>query len=268
MNATTRRATSQLESAPASAGVAAPAAWLVWLRALRPRHWLKNAFVLAPVLFSGRFLDPASVLASSEAFVLFCCVASGIYLLNDVVDRTSDRLHPVKRGRPVAAGLITPRAATLAGIVMVLAGIGFGAALQPGVGIVLAAYFVLNVAYTFKLKHIVILDVFTIAAFFVLRLLAGTTAIDVVPSVWLLLCGGLLALFLGFAKRRHELHLLGDGSVEHRSVLGEYSTAFLDQVSGVLLAVTVVSYLMYTLTSSTAAAVGSEALSYSGIFVL
>jgi 4-hydroxybenzoate polyprenyltransferase len=129
-------------------------------------------------------------------------------------------------------------------------------------------YVALNILYTFRLKEMVLLDVFSVAAFFLIRLLAGSAAIDVRASVWLLLCGGLLALYLGFTKRRHELSLLGAGSAEHRSVLTHYSTAFLDQMSSVLLAVTVVSYIMYTLTSDTARQVGDDALSYSTIFVL
>ena len=241
---------------------------VAWLRLLRPRQWLKNGFVLAPLLFSGQATDVESVVAVLAAFVLFCAVASGVYVLNDVVDRAADRVHPVKRQRPVAAGLITPSAATATGAALIVASLLVGFSFDRGVGVVLTGYVLLNAAYTLHFKRVVILDVFAIAAFFVLRLLAGTSAIDVVPSVWLLLCGGLLSLFLGFAKRRHELRLLGEQSGIHRAVLGEYSVAFLDQVSSVLLAVTVVSYIMYTLTSATAVALASEALAYSSAFVL
>lgn len=241
---------------------------IAWIRLLRTRQWLKNGFVLAPFLFSGRATDPAAVVAVLAAFGLFCAVASGVYVLNDVADRAVDRVHPVKRNRPVASGAISPTAALAGGTLLIVASLLLGFVLDRGVGLVMSAYVLLNVAYTLRFKRVVILDVFSIAAFFVLRLLAGTSAIDVVPSVWLLLCGGLLSLFLGFAKRRHELRLLGDSSGSHRAVLSQYSIAFLDQTSSVLLAVTVVSYIMYTLTSDTAIALGSEALAYSSVFVL
>jgi 4-hydroxybenzoate polyprenyltransferase len=149
-----------------------------------------------------------------------------------------------------------------------VAGLATGAMAGTDVALVLVAYLGLNVLYGAWLKNVVIVDVFSIAAFFIMRLLAGALAVDVSPSIWLLLCGGLLALYLGFAKRRHELVLLGGGSPGHRAVLASYSTPFLDQLSVVLLSVTVVSYIMYTLESDTARVVGSNALSYSTAFVL
>jgi 4-hydroxybenzoate polyprenyltransferase len=240
----------------------------VWLRLLRPTQWLKNTFVLAPLLFSGRALEGAAQLRSLASFALFCALASGIYILNDVVDRTSDRAHPTKRRRPIASGEIAVAPALAVGGMLVLAALVGSWLVAPGVLVVTGAYVVLNGLYTFRLKHIVILDVFVIASFFVLRLLAGTSAIDVHPSLWLLLCGGLLALYLGFAKRRHELQLLGEGSAGHRAVLSQYSMGFLDQLSVVLLSVTIVSYIMYTLSSQTAREVGGERLSYSTVFVL
>lgn len=239
-----------------------------WLRLIRPAQWVKNFFVLAPLLFSRRFTEPAAVLDGIEAFLIFCALASGVYAWNDVVDATADRAHPVKRARPVAAGRIGVRQALAMGGVLLAGGVAAAFLLEPQFGVVAVAYLVLNVLYSRWLKHLVIVDVFAVAAFFILRLVGGSAAIDVHASVWLLLCGGLLALYLGFAKRRHELTLLGRGSTEHRSVLSHYSAAFLDQMSVVLLSATIISYVMYTLTSSTAAAVGSETLSYSTVFVL
>lgn len=239
-----------------------------WVRLLRPRQWVKNGFVLAPLLFAGVDAQPARVPEAIAAFVLFCLIASGIYCWNDVLDRVADRAHPTKRNRPVASGAIPVRSAMTVGTGLAAAAIAGGFLLTPVLGAVLLGYLGLNVLYATHLKSMVILDVFTIASFFVLRLLAGCAAIFVVPSVWLLLCGGLLALYLGFAKRRHELTLLGGDSRHHRSVLQLYDTALLDQMSGILLSVTVVSYIMYTLTSPTAERVGSEALSYSTVFVL
>lgn len=239
-----------------------------WVRLLRPRQWVKNTFVLAPLLFSGLVVQPASVANAFIACALFCLVASGIYCWNDVADRVADGAHPTKRLRPIAAGIISVRTATAAGAALVFTGVAGGFLLAPGLGTVLLAYLGLNLMYTVQLKNVVLLDVFSIAAFFILRLLAGCAAIGVTPSVWLLLCGGLLSLYLGFAKRRHELLLLRDDSRHHRSVLQHYDAALLDQMSGILLAVTVVSYIMYTLTSTTAAQAGGEVLSYSTVFVL
>lgn len=239
-----------------------------WLALFRPRQWVKNAFVLAPLLFSGRATDPAWSARAAAAFGVFCLLASGVYALNDVVDRQADRLHPAKRTRPVAAGIIGARSATLAGLVLLALATVWAGLVDVQLALVAGAYVLLNLLYAWRLKEVVILDVFVLASFFVLRLVAGAAAIDVRPSIWLLLCGGLLALYLGFAKRRHELHLLEGDSVGHRRVLGEYGATFLDQMSAVLLAVTVVAYIMYTLASDTAAQVGSDALTYSTVFVL
>jgi 4-hydroxybenzoate polyprenyltransferase len=239
-----------------------------WIRVGRPEQWLKNGFVLSPLVFSGRALEWEAQWRSVLAFVSFCLVASAVYVLNDVIDREADRQHPRKAERPIAAGLIGPSQALAVSGLLGVVGLGVGTLAGYGVGLVLLGYVVLNLLYGSWLKHVVIIDVFTIAAFFILRLVAGSLAVDARPSIWLLLCGGLLALFLGFAKRRHELVLLGNESTMHRAVLGQYSTQFLDQLSVVLLSVTIVSYIMFTLESETARTVGSDVLSYSTVFVL
>lgn len=239
-----------------------------WIRALRPEQWLKNGFVLSPLVFSGKALLWDAQWRALVAFAAFCAVASAVYLMNDVIDRSADQLHPRKATRPIAAGLISTGRALAVGGALGVVGLAAGAVAGLGVAGVLLAYLALNVLYGTWLKKVVIVDVFVIAAFFVMRLVAGAVAVDVKPSIWLLLCGGLLALFLGFAKRRHELVLLGGGSPTHRAVLADYSTTFLDQLSVVLLSVTIVSYIMYTLESDTARIVGSESLSYSTAFVL
>ncbi len=241
---------------------------VAWVRALRPEQWLKNGFVLSPLVFSGKALITDALLHALAAFGAFCAVASAVYLMNDVIDRNADRQHPRKKHRPIASGLITPARALVAAGTLGAAGLLVGAWAGRGVVIVLGSYLVLNLLYGTWLKNVVIVDVFAIASFFIMRLVAGAEAVSVRPSIWLLLCGGLLALFLGFAKRRHELVLLGDESRTHRAVLAHYNTAFLDQLSVVLLSVTVVSYVMYTLESETARIVGSDALSYSTAFVL
>lgn len=239
-----------------------------WLQLLRPQHWIKNGFVLAPLLFSGRATELDSALKALGAFAAFCLAASAVYAFNDVIDRVEDRAHQVKRLRPVASGRIAAGQALVASAVLAALSLAATALLAlPALGWI-AAYLGLNLLYSLWIKHQVLLDVFAIASFFLLRLLAGAAAIGVRPSVWLLLCGGLLALYLGFAKRRHELLVLGDASPAHRSVLAHYSAPFLDQIAAVLLSVTIVSYLMYALTSDTALKVGSEALSYGAPFVL
>ena len=239
-----------------------------WVRLLRPSQWVKNAFVLAPLLFSGRASETPAILAALGALVAFCLVSSCVYVFNDIADREADRAHPTKRERPIAAGRIAAGPATGLGLVLGAAGLMLAFAVAPSVVMILAIYLGLNVIYTARLKRVVLLDVFSLAAFFVLRLLAGAAAVEVTPSIWLLLCGGLLALYLGFAKRRHELTLLGEGSTSHREVLAHYSPIFLDQMSVVLLSVTIVSYIMYTVFSETAVEVGSNTLVYSAVFVL
>jgi 4-hydroxybenzoate polyprenyltransferase len=250
-----------------AAATRAPGVARAWVRLLRPRQWTKNAFVLAPLLFSGRATVEQAGVHALLAFVMFSLLASSVYVFNDIVDCAADRAHPIKRHRPIANGTIPVRRGVIASVLLLTAAVAI-ATTVPRVMPIAAAYLAINVLYTFRLKRMVIVDVFAVASFFVLRLLAGTAAIGVVPSVWLLLCGGLLALFLGFAKRRHELLLLGADSRDHRAVLSQYSMPLLDQLSGVLLSVTVVSYIMYTLTSKTAALVGSDALAYSTAFVL
>ncbi len=239
-----------------------------WVQLVRVPQWIKNFFVLAPLLFSGEATRLNGIAHAIAAFAMFCLLASAIYLWNDAVDARADRAHPIKRKRPIAAGRIAARHATIAGAVLAVVALASAWLIAPPLAVIALLYLGLNVLYTFRLKEMVLLDVFAIAAFFILRLLAGATAIGVRPSIWLLLCGGLLALYLGFTKRRHELSTLGSGSADHRSVLSHYSPAFLDQMSGVLLAVTVVSYIMYTVSSETAKNAGDDLLTYSTVFVL
>jgi hypothetical protein len=194
-----------------------------WIRLARPQQWVKNAFALAPLLFSGHAFQLQAQLAALGAFATFCLLASAIYLGNDIVDAAADRAHPVKRNRPIAAGRIPATAAAWAAGGLLAAAFALAWRVGPGLAAVAVSYFLLNVLYSLRLKQVVILDVFVVASFFILRLLAGATAIGVTPSVWLLLCGGLLALYLGFTKRRHELMLLGDDGAAHRAVLSHYS---------------------------------------------
>lgn len=239
-----------------------------YVKLLRPSQWLKNAFVLAPLLFSGRATEPAMVLAALGAFAAFCLAASAVYALNDVRDAEEDRLHPTKRHRPVASGQVPVAVALATAGACAVGALALGWSIRPAVAAWIAGYFALNLAYTFGWKQIVLLDVFCIAIFFIMRLLTGAAAVGVHSSVWLLTCGGLLSLYLGFAKRRHELAVLGTDAASHRGVLAHYSAPLLDQISSILLAVTIVAYLMYTLNSEAARRLGNEQLSYGTIFVL
>ncbi len=239
-----------------------------WLSLLRPKQWVKNTFVLAPLIFSGQGTNKAKLEDAGLAFLAFCLAASAVYAFNDVRDRLGDQSHPTKRFRPVAAGSISPVTAQSVALVLAVVGISLAWFVRPLVAAWISTYLLLNVAYSTKLKSVVLLDVFSIATFFVLRLLAGSAAVDVIPSIWLLVCGGLLSLYLGFAKRRHELTLLKGDAVAHRSVLAEYSIPLLDQICAVLLAVTLVAYLMFTQTSETGRRVGGDAMGYSIVFVL
>jgi 4-hydroxybenzoate polyprenyltransferase len=238
-----------------------------WVSLFRPRQWVKNGFVVSPLLFSGLARDLPSIVRSFLAFAAFCCAASAVYAFNDVADRAADRNHPTKRLRPVASGQIPVRGALIGAAAFLVLAVVLASALPAGFVAIVAGYLVLNVLYSAWLKRVVLVDVFVIASFFLFRLVGGSVAIAVRPSVWLLLCGGLLALYLGFAKRRHELVLLQDRSGEHRGVLAQYDVGLLDQIAAVLLAVTLVAYIMYTL-SGTHSTGETVPLVFSVVFVL
>ncbi|MBL8860623.1 MAG: decaprenyl-phosphate phosphoribosyltransferase [Planctomycetes bacterium] len=234
-----------------------PAALLL---ALRPHQWVKNVFVFAALIFArgaggGLFqggLD--DVRRTLWAFAAFCLGASAIYLLNDVLDRESDRNHPSKSRRPIASGRVgvTQALALSAGCAVGALWCGFRAQGDPvAVWPVVAGYMALNFAYSVKLKHVVLVDAFCIAAGFLLRVIAGALAVPAAISHWLLLCTMFLALFLALCKRKAEMDLLGEGRGEHRAILREYNGAFLDQMTTVLAACTIVTYTMYTVADET-----------------
>ncbi len=231
-----------------------------WIRLLRPQHWVKNAFVLAGLLFGHAFGEPALVAAALGATAAFCLASSAVYAFNDCVDAPRDRTHPDKRDRPVARGAIGQRAALAVSAVLAVGGLALAAWTGPGVAAAVAAYVVLNVAYTLGLKRVPVLDVFAIAAGFMLRLLAGTAGIGIPPSRWLLACGFLLTLFLGFGKRRAEIAQLAEDAAQHRPVLEAYSTGFLDKAILVCAAGMIVAYAQYTLAPETVAAQGTDRL--------
>jgi 4-hydroxybenzoate polyprenyltransferase len=238
------------------------------VRLMRPPHWVKNVFVLAPLVFAQRFDDPAALLAAGLAFFAFCAASSTVYIFNDLLDREEDRRHPVKRHRPLAAGRVSAPLALVTALALAAGSLLLAFALGHRFLLVAFAYLTLNLAYTTWLKHLVILDVMSVALGFVLRVLAGGLAIDVSVSAWLLLCTIFLALFLAFSKRRHELVLLAEEAPEQRRVLSHYSPMFLDQMINVVTASTVVSYALYSIDADTVERFGTEFLVYTIPFVL
>jgi len=215
------------------------------LLSLRPEQWTKNLIVFAALIFGQRLFDPAAVGRSLAAFFIFCALSGVVYLLNDVSDREADRLHPFKRHRPIAAGDVSPSSALGVAAVMAVGALGAAFWLRSAFGWTAVAYLALFVGYSRVLKHVVILDVLTIAIGFVIRAAAGAAAIAVPMSQWLLVCTILLALFLGLSKRRHELTLLADSATGHRKILEEYNPYLLDQMIGVVTASTLVAYIIY-----------------------
>lgn len=213
---------------------------------MRPRQWTKNLAVFAAIIFSGNLLSLPLLGRTVVALAALCMVASGLYAANDAQDAELDRRHPVKRERPVAAGRVTTgQAYAISGVLIVL-GLALSAALGWAFLASVVAYAVLQAAYSVRLKHVAIVDMLVIAAGFVIRAVSGAFVIDVPISPWLVLCAGMLALFLAAAKRRHELVLLGEDSSTHRPVLQEYSAELLDSFMVTLSAATVTSYALYT----------------------
>ena len=239
-----------------------------WLRVLRPRQWTKNLAVFAPLLFARRVFDGESALREFLAFVAFCFLSSGTYVFNDWIDREGDRLHPEKKLRPIAAFEIRARTVLLLIVICWAAGLDLGSMLGWKFAALGASYLVLQISYAFVLKHMVVLDVLSIAAGFLLRVLAGVVAIDVPVSGWLFLCALLLALFLGLAKRRQELVSLKEIATEHRRALGEYSLPLLDQMLATVAGMCILAYGLYTVAPDTVAKVGSDRLKWTLPFVL
>ena len=220
-------------------------------KSIRPWQWIKNIFVFIPLLFSQKLFITKDILQIFLVFVLFCLISSSIYLLNDIRDCEQDRQHPRKRHRPLAAGELSVKVAVFFMIALLFLSLIGGALLREGLGVVLCGYWILNLLYCIWLKHQVILDVFVIAAGFVLRVMGGAVAIEVDMNHWLLLCTTLLSLSLGFCKRRHELGLLEEKAGAHRHVLGEYSPRFLDMMISIVTTSTVMSYALYIVSEST-----------------
>jgi len=238
------------------------------VEALRPSQWVKNGFVITPLIFSEKLLDPASEWKAVAAAVVFCLVASAVYLWNDILDWRTDLQHPAKRNRPIPSGRLSVTGAALACAALLAAGLAGGFAITPSTGALLCLYAGINVLYGLGLKHVVVMDLMCIAMGFVLRVLAGAAAIQARPSHWLLMCTFLLALTLSIFRRRQEAVMLGKSSVHHRKVLGNYDIAWFDQAGTMLSAATIVAYALYTVSPETQARFGTDHLFYTLPFVV
>lgn len=227
---------------------------------MRPHQWVKNAFVFAALIFSRNLTEPAIAFRSLLAFAAFCLVSSCIYLVNDIADYERDRVHPKKSKRPIAAGKVARKTAGIMAAIIGPIGIGLAFWLNAATGVTISIYAIMNLSYSFKLKHAVLLDVFTIALGFLLRVSVGAFAIEVGISPWLLICTFFIALFLAVCKRRHELVSLGDEAASHRGILAKYSVPFIDKMVSSLAAMTVMSYALYTIDPRVIARLGTDGL--------
>lgn len=238
------------------------------LRLMRPHQWVKNAFVFTGLLFGHAWHDTTLVWQVVAAALAFSLVSSCIYIINDIVDREQDRIHPKKKNRPLAAGTVSmPSAVTLA-VVLAVTALLLGFWVSVTALWLIAGYAVMNLAYTLYFKHVVILDVFIIAAGFMLRILVGTLGVDIPPSQWLLLCGLMVTLFLGFTKRRAEIIALSDDKATHRKVLEHYSPVLLDKMITITAAGLIMSYSLYTMNPDTIRIHSTENLIYTVPFVM
>ena len=235
---------------------------------LRPQQWVKNLLLFAGLIFSQNFYNLDLLLKSLVAFGLFCLLSSSVYVINDVIDKDKDRKHPLKSSRPIAKGEIKISTAIILFIFLTLISLGLSALLSRTFALMALSYFALNLIYSKYLKNAVIIDVMCIAFGFVIRAVAGAVVIGVEISAWLVVCTILLALFLGFGKRRHELLLLDTEAGGHRKILTEYSPYFLDQMISVVTASTVVAYAFYTLSSEVEIKLGTKHMDLTIPFVL
>ncbi len=243
-------------------------AWLI-ATSLRPRQWIKNAFILFPAVFAHRLFEPASLTAAIQAVAIFCGLTGAIYLCNDCLDREEDRHHPVKRHRPLAAGQISPVTAVVTASGLLLLCLLWGFCLERGFFFILLIYLGIQVLYNFGLRDTVILDVFCVAGGFFLRVIAGAVVIHAPMSRWIIICTILIAMFLILSKRRYEIITLGKVEAgKHRKVLTFYSPHLLDQMIAVTTGGVLLSYLLYCTAPETVQKFHTENMIYTFPFVL
>ena len=233
---------------------------------LRPSHWIKNAFVFVGLVFGRAIFKPEFVVAAIFAFIVFSLMASFVYVINDLVDVEADRLHPVKRNRPIASGAVSPFQAKVLAVFLLTVALPVAWLTSPVVFAIVMVYGMMNIAYSFGLKDVVVLDVFIIAAGFMLRILAGTVGIGIEPSKWLIICGLMMTLFLGFAKRRAEL--VQTGNNKQRQVLEHYSLDLLDKFIGIMASATIITYSLYTVAPETVKQHHTDKLIYTSPIVI
>jgi len=221
------------------------------IAAMRPKQWTKNLVIFAGLVFSQNFFHLGFLKVSVLAFIAFCLNASSVYIINDIKDLEQDRLHPVKKFRPLPAGRISTRQAAFLSVILAVISLALAFWLNLHYGALLALYWVMMIVYSFALKHVVIVDIMIISAGFIIRAISGAVVLDVMISRWLLACAIFLSLFLILAKRRNEIVELGANASEHRAILDEYGERFLDQMIAVVTACTVISYVLYTLDPGT-----------------
>lgn len=235
---------------------------------MRVQQWVKNLFIFAALIFSGHLFKFYELWLTAAGFIVLSFTSSAVYLFNDVVDSEKDKLHPEKSHRPIPSGKLQPSTAISVFILFTTLSLICGYIINPYFGMIVLIYILTNIAYSFWLKRLVIIDVMTISFGFVLRVVSGAIIINVPSSEWLIICTILLSLFLGFSKRRSELVLLENTANTHRSVLTQYSPHFLDQLIGIVTASTVMSYALYTISEETILKFGTKNLIYTVPFVL
>ncbi|HET6446488.1 MAG TPA: decaprenyl-phosphate phosphoribosyltransferase [candidate division Zixibacteria bacterium] len=214
---------------------------------MRPRQWLKNGLVFAALFFDRKVIDLESLERTTAAFIFLCMVSSAVYIMNDLADIENDRQHPTKKTRPLAAGELNPTVAIIAAVFLALGGLAAGFLLSQALGWILLTYLLIQIAYTFYFKHVVLLDVIFVASGFILRVAAGVAVISVERfSPWLYVCTGLLALLIALGRRRHELSLMGLEAGNHRAILDEYSIDLIDRLIGIVASAALVAYSLYT----------------------
>ena len=217
------------------------------IKTMRPRQWVKNVFVFAPLVFDVKLFEPRYLAQTVAGFILLCLVSGTVYIINDLVDIEQDRQHPKKRNRPLASGRVNKSTAIIFAIAIPIVALPAGFLVDALFGVILTGYLLLQIAYSFWLKKVVIIDVMTIAAGFLLRVAAGVPLVEAERfSPWLYICMALLALLIGFGKRRQELVLLKENANAHREILQEYNLTLLDHIISIVTASTLVAYALYT----------------------
>lgn len=244
------------------------AIWRGLLFSLRPKEWIKNLLLFSGLIFSRSLTNSESILLSFAGFASFSAISSGVYIFNDLCDIEADRNHPVKSKRPLASGKISKNLARALMVVLFAGGVLGAIALSNSFALIIAVYLAINLAYSVRLKHAVVLDVICISSGFVIRAVAGALVLHVEVSPWLVLCTSMVALLAGFGKRRHEMAFLGENAATHRKSLVNYSIEFLDSMMNISAGLAIVTYALYTMSDETVSRFGTHNLLLTMPFVV